>query len=98
MADLDDPLPNLDIQTVVPDLTEKALKRRRLFNFNSQETPEVEPLFTDDQRPDVLSPNTLHNAATQAVRGIPTEPLGKPAGMKGRKRPAKKNQDPPSMS
>ena len=34
MADLDDPLPELYIQTVVPDLPEKAPKHRRLFNFN----------------------------------------------------------------
>jgi hypothetical protein len=58
--------------------------------------PEAEPLFTEDQRPDVLSPNTLHNVTAQAVKGPPPEPIAKVK--KGWKRPAKKNQAPPSSS
>ena len=62
MDNLDDPLPDLDLQTNVPDLPEKAQGSKRHL-FGSQEKPEVEPLFTEDQRPDVLITNTLHNVA-----------------------------------
>jgi len=88
----DTSLPDIDIQAEVPGLTEPAPnKRRRLFPAHqSQETPEADPLFTEDQRPDVLSPNTLLRTASQAVKGPPTEPLGK-IPKKSRKRPTKKD-------
>jgi hypothetical protein len=76
--------PHRDPETGVPDLPEKAQCSRHLFS--SQDTPEA-AAFTEDQtaRPDILSPNTLHKVATQAIReGVPPT-LGKKARKRSKK-------------
>ena len=94
MDDLD-PITEVDpidqSQTAVPDLAEDGrATKRRLFDPASQHTPDAVPFFTEDQRPDVLSPNTLLNATVEAVKGDLVQPLGQTI-KKGRKRhPARK--------
>ena len=71
------------------DMVEETRRaKRRLFEHgrSSQDTPDVMPFFTQDQRPDVLTPSTLLNATVEGLKGELVPPV-----KKGRKRhPARK--------
>jgi len=76
----------------ITDLPEdqRGPKRRQFDPASSQHTPDPMPFFTEDQRPNVLSPNTLLNTTAEAVKGPLVQPLGQPAKKARKRHPARK--------